>query len=192
MTPKQILVIWIAIQYCIHPARSQTWDAYNRVMDSSTRTSMAVLGGWAVGNIATSAFLMGRHHGSERHFHQMNIGWNLVNLGISASGWLGTLRQRNLDGQQILRRHEMMRQLLLFNAGLDLGYMATGAWMVERSKTSPGKGQILHGYGRSLVLQGAFLFLFDLGTFLYLENRHRQFDLRCAPGPGGVGLELKF
>lgn len=178
--------------WLVHVSHGQAWNEYRQVMESSTRNSMVVLGGWAAGNIATSAFLLGRHEGSQRHFHQMNIGWNLINLGLATSGWIGARRGRKLEGQQILRRHERMRQLLLFNAGLDLGYMAAGAWMIERSISSPEMGPILHGFGRSIVLQGAFLFLFDMGTFLYLDKQHRQFDLRCTPSMNGIGLALNF
>ena len=48
----------------------------------------------------------------------------------------------------------------LFNAGLDVGYMATGAYLWERGIRKDSRG--LKGYGQSLILQGGFLFTFDL------------------------------
>lgn len=191
---RTLVAIVLVALFCWspHPTLSQSLSDYDRSMAKSEQNAMVVLGSWAAGNILTSGLLMGRQAGSQRYFHQMNIGWNLVNLGIAASGWIGAGRQISQDEIKIYRRHERMRRLLLFNAGLDLGYMAAGAWMLERSINEPEMGPMFRGFGRSLVLQGGFLFLFDLGAFLYLEHRHRQFEWRCTPTQNGLGLEFKF
>jgi hypothetical protein len=61
-------------------------------------------------------------------------------------------------------------KILLFNAGLDVGYMALGAFLWERGLRKD--SDRLTGYGQSLILQGGFLFTFDL--VLYFMNRSQS------------------
>lgn len=187
----QVLVCLILFGWG-YAVRAQDLLQYDRQMNKATNRSMAVLGGWAIGNMVTSGILLPFKGGSERHFHEMNIGWNLVNFGIAASGWLDSRRLRPDGDQDIIRRHERMRQILIFNAGLDLGYMAAGGWMMERSRRQGSEDHRLKGFGKSLILQGGFLFLFDLGTFLVLDSRHRFFDLQCTTSGNGLTMTWKF
>ncbi len=46
---------------------------------------MMTLGGWAIGNIAVSGFSLRNASGSNKHFHQMNVYWNAVNLAWPVS-----------------------------------------------------------------------------------------------------------
>jgi hypothetical protein len=75
--------------------------------------------------------------------------------------------------------------------------MAGGAWMLERAKTSAQNQDSLRGFGRSLVLQGAFLFAFDLGAAMYLGGLEKQlppFFEQTSIGFNGqsLGLTLRF
>ncbi|MBI1259787.1 MAG: hypothetical protein GC204_20155 [Chloroflexi bacterium] len=55
---------------------------------------------------------------------------------------------------QVLEREaHNLRQLLWINTALDLLYVAGGRWLIRRGK---------HGTGWGIVVQGMFLFLFDL------------------------------
>ncbi len=57
---------------------------------STNKTGMLVLGGWALANIGvgTAGYLLA-DDGNEKYFHQMNAGWNIVNLTIATFGFLG-------------------------------------------------------------------------------------------------------
>jgi hypothetical protein len=142
---------------------------WNQQRLQRTRYSMMVLGGWATANLAIGAVGMARTSGSTRAFHQMNLGWGAINLGLAASGYWTAMHAdpsalNAWDSQQELIR---LRQIFLFNAGLDVGYMAAGAWMLERAKNTANNAERWRGFGRSIILQGAFLFVFDLGAFAY-------------------------
>lgn len=99
----------------------------------------------------------------------MNAGWNLVNLGIAGLA-LYNISQINASAfsyDQALQKLQNLDKILLINAGLDLGYLATGAWLLKRGISN--SSVRMEGYGKSLLLQGGFLLAFDL-TLYFLHN----------------------
>ncbi|MBR9919504.1 MAG: hypothetical protein GYB31_01615 [Bacteroidetes bacterium] len=150
----------------------QSLTDYNQSRLKKQQTAMTILGTWAVGNMATGAILVGGSEGPDKYFHQMNIGWNAVNLTLAGFGLYGALTTDpgSFDLYQTIEQQHRFQKILLFNAGLDVGYMAGGAWMIERSKRETGeKADRFLGFGRSIVLQGAFLFVFDLTAAIVLS-----------------------
>lgn len=136
------------------------------------RLGMLILGSWAVGNMATGAAFLGKSSGENRAFQQMQIGWNAVNLGIATLGYLGSLKvdPSGWDTYQSVQEHYKMQKILLFNAGLDVGYMLGGVYLLERGKREVKNAERLRGFGRSILLQGAFLFVFDLSLHTVLSS----------------------
>jgi hypothetical protein len=132
------------------------------------RTGMAVLGSWAAANIAAGTTLSVFDE-ERRDFHQMNALWNTVNLGLATAGYLGA---RNPPASptlaEAIERQHSIEKILLFNAGLDVGYMVGGFYMRELARRD-GADPRLDGWGSSLILQGGFLLAFDV--ILYLVNR---------------------
>jgi hypothetical protein len=128
---------------------------------------MLVLGGWAISNIVVGGIGMTQTAGNTRYFHQMNAAWNSVNLAIAGFGYYGIKNQdSNLNLSDTLSEFHNFEKILLFNAGLDVGYMAIGAYLWERGLRK--ENERLIGYGQSMILQGGFLFTFDL--ILYFLN----------------------
>ena len=150
---------------------------------AATRTrldqrGLAVLGGWAVSNILVSGIATGQTDGSAHYFHQMNIGWGAVNLVLSGTGYLSARRAANqpiTDRAGNVRAQSRTEKLYLFNAGLDVAYLATGLYLLEkgRNPTADGSPDRWRGYGQSLLLQGGFLLLFD-GFQYATHHRHGQ------------------
>ena len=133
------------------------------------RTATAVLGGFAVTNLATgTAGYFAAQDPTWSAFHGTNAAWNTVNLGLAAAGAVSLSRrpEESLAARQ--KRGDKLHRVLAINAGLDVGYMAVGggAWAMGALDDSPQ----LVGIGSSLVLQGAFLLGFDL---IY-RSRHRS------------------
>lgn len=127
------------------------------------KTGMAILGSWAVANLAGGMALRANTEGSTRYFHEMNAIWNTVNLGIAAVGYYGATRlDPSGSAAELFNEQATIDKTLLFNAGLDIAYMAGGFYMIERSKNNPENADRWRGYGRSVILQGAFLFAFDV------------------------------
>lgn len=108
--------------------------------------------------------------GQTKYFHQMNAAWNSVNLAIAGFGYYG-LRNQSVDlslAETITEFHNF-EKILLFNAGLDVGYMAIGAYLWERGIRK--ESNRLVGYGKSMILQGGFLFTFDLVLYFMSQSK---------------------
>ena len=161
------IVILFVLPDLLH-AQNTTFDAQNYAQKSYDlqKNGMIVLGTWATLNLisgSTGYFLSAKN---TKYFHQMNAGWNIVNLGIAGFALynLGQSDASLMGYSESLSELRNLDKILLFNAGLDFGYMAAGAWLWERGLR---KGsERLEGYGKSLILQGGFLLAFDLVLYL--------------------------
>ncbi|NJK83835.1 MAG: hypothetical protein HC912_08520, partial [Saprospiraceae bacterium] len=124
---------------------------FNQTRLQKQQNAMKILGAWAAGNIALGATLARRTEGEVKHFHQMNAGWNVVNLVIAGVGWYSasTMDASSLDGFASVQEQHKFQKILLFNAGLDVGYMLGGAYLVERAKNTTDRPERLKGWGES-------------------------------------------
>jgi hypothetical protein len=176
-------------------AQTLTLQGFNENRLETNRKAMIVLGTWAAGNIATGAVLMGKKTGEDKYFHQMNLGWGAVNLGIATVGYLASMKAdpAGFDTYSTVHEHFKMQKILLFNAGLDLGYMAGGFYLMERSKNTSNNPERLKGFGKSIVLQGAFLFAFDLTTyFFHAKNNEKLRPLLDGLSFTGDGFSWEY
>ena len=152
-------------------------ESINQNRISMNSNGMLVLGGWAVSNIIIGGIGMTQTGGNTKYFHQMNAAWNSVNLAIAGFGYYGLQRQSAQMGlAETITEFHNFENILLFNAGLDIGYMALGAWLWERGLRK--ESSRLEGYGQSIILQGSFLFAFD--TILYFMSRSESSKLMDA------------
>lgn len=162
------------------------------------KTGMWVLGSWAVGNMVTSGVLRSQTTGETRYFHEMNVFWNVVNLGLAGSSLYAVYHSDpgSFNTVQTLAEQQKIEQLLLFNAGLDVGYIMTGFYLRERSLRATNKPERLKGYGNSLLLQGGFLLLFDLGLYTALHSqvnpKIEQLLGAIQFSPQSLGLIIQF
>ncbi|MBI1185424.1 hypothetical protein GC194_14225 [bacterium] len=175
------------------PLLAQGLDAQK--LDHTVHTGMYTLLGWSVLNLGTGLYGNCAFDGKRKYFSQMNAGWNLVNLGI-ATGSLLYFHSHPLMGlsaAEQLDRAESLTRTFLFNGGLDFGYMAAGAFLLERGKRL--ENSRLQGFGNALMLQGAFLCVFDLIMYMQVNEQYKLLKgamLGLAPTPSGVGFVLKF
>jgi len=169
---------WFLLLPAFLMAQELSLEDINRSRLQKQKTSMLVLGSWAVGNIALGAGLAGRHEGSERYFHIMNAGWNAINLGIAAFGyWSAAKADPSAFGlAETLAENRKIQNLLLFNAGLDVGYVMGGLYLMERSRRGGDNADRLKGFGKSIILQGAFLFAFDLAAYFLQAAENKKLD----------------
>ncbi|MEM8525157.1 MAG: hypothetical protein AAGG68_10955 [Bacteroidota bacterium] len=173
-------------------SQSTTLLDFNENRLQKQKTAMTILGTWAIGNIAAGSILASRQEGEAKYFNQMNAGWNAFNLVIAGFGYYGVMRAdaAALDMYGSIQEQYKIQKILLFNAGLDVGYMLGGAYLIERSKNTTDNPERLKGFGKSIILQGGFLFAFDLITYFTLaaDNDQLQFLLNSD----GVGISWKF
>ncbi len=173
-------------------------DAYSNYYSRSLKinnTGMVVLGSWAILNISTGAYGWSRYTGQSKYFHQMNLFWNVVNLSIAGIALYGNAHTDYSMWEQgmFLEKHLKTQNLFLINAGLDIGYMGGGLLLRHLSERYPNNSDRLKGYGNSVILQGAFLFVFDLVMYGLQRNHRGQFldQLSLLPMNDGWGLALQ-
>jgi len=114
------------------------------------QTGMWVLNGWAMTNMATGIPLsLTTDNETQQAFYQMNAGWNVLNMSLAT---LPLVQQREIDPARWSR-------IFWINAGLDVGYVATGLYMAHRGRSNNNPQMV--GWGNAIALQGGFLVGFD-------------------------------
>ena len=178
-------------------------SGYNGFYEKSTsvnKTGMYVLGGWAIANIASGALGWSRTNGSTMRFHQMNLFWNTVNLtiaGVALYNYINTSGSA-LNPDEVMQQHQKAENLYLINAGLDVLYIGTGFFLKHLSTKKPKKEDLLLGYGNSIILQGAFLLVFDAVMWVIQRNNRLDFgetmNVSFAAGNSGIklGIHIPF
>ncbi len=165
--------------------------AWNTERIELTRDGMYVLGGWGAASVAAGAIGYAIADDARwRGFHLMTAGWGLVDLGLAGLSLYNNdpAAAATLGPAESLAAQLGIERILLFNAGLDVGYLTLGAWLWERGlrKSDPR----LEGFGQAILIQGAFLLAFDLGLY-GLEAQHGE-TLRLMLTPGGAGVAGVF
>ncbi len=125
---------------------------------------MKVLGAWGIANIAEGGIgYFAARQDEWKYFHGMNALWGVVNTGISAFSLAGTRREmtQKLSYQQAYGRYRSNRKIYLINSGLDLVYIGAGIGLVKYSENTKNNPALFSGFGKSVVIQGAILLIFD-------------------------------
>ncbi|RAL22342.1 hypothetical protein DL240_10865 [Lujinxingia litoralis] len=168
-------------------------QAFNERRRQRQIKGMGVLLGWSALNLGAGAIGYAQTTGRWRYFHQMNAAWNVVNAAIAGAGLWGALSEESgrYDTVDTLKKAGALERVLALNIGLNVAYMAGGAYLWERGRRLD--DERLPGYGPSLIVQGAFLLVFD-STLLALQRRSSARlldDLRVGVGPAqGAGLRV--
>ncbi|AFL84866.1 hypothetical protein Belba_2302 [Belliella baltica DSM 15883] len=167
---------------------------FNQVRIDYNKSGMIILGSWALGNIALGGFMAGRTSGETKAFHQMNIYWNTVNLAIAGFGYYAALNEiPSSEFWETMHAQNSIEKILLVNAALDLGYMAGGMYLLERGSRLD-KEQF-KGFGKSVILQGAFLMSFDAIKYVFHNVHGKELPAimnHIGVTPSGVGLLMNF
>jgi len=174
--------------YGAHPDLIQI----NRSRHNINQTGMLTLGSWALANLAGSGVMMAHESGEKKYFHQMNVYWNIVNIGIAGLGYFGSHPQPDsLSLAESLREQVNIEKILLFNTGLDLVYITVGIYLLDKQNAD----EQMKGYGRSLIVQGSFLLIFDAVLYLiHNKNNDRYFDIfeELSLSHNGISLRINF
>ena len=125
-------------------------------MDDVEARLTRVLGRWAAASTAVGAALALRR--ATRGFGRQTVAWGVVDGAIALVG----ARRRASRGPT---DPERLRRVLLVNAVLDVGYLATGAWLVRDGRW--------RGDGAAVVVQGAFLLVLDAAVARALHPGRR-------------------
>lgn len=167
---------------------------FNENRKQITKIGMMTLGSWAIGNIAVNGLLMNQSSGTSYYFYQMNTFWNVVNLAIAGFGYYNSL-QINPETIALAKSADEfygLQKTLLFNAGLDVAYMVGGFYLMEKAKNSVKNKARFTGYGRALIVQGAFLLAFDSVLYFILDARSENLLPLLNVSADGIGFRLRF
>lgn len=155
-------------------AQENELKAFNERKDQIGKRSMYALGGWAVGNFAVSGAMIGFSSGPERHFHEMNIYWNVVNIGLAGLGILGSRKQKDRNVLETINAQHSTEKIYLLNAGLDVGYIFGGLYLTELAHRTPAQFDRFTGFGQSIILQGGFLLVLDTAMYFIYKNQRKN------------------
>jgi hypothetical protein len=194
--PKHLL---LSTLLCIAiTGKAQTLLSFNTERQHIDQQLMIGLGTWAASNFALSSYGWATAaNEEEKYFHQMNVMWNTVNLGLALPGYF---RAKNtnlgLNEAQSWAAQQKTQKIFLVNSALDLGYMASGLVLKQQNSTDASKQAQFEGYGNSLLLQGGFLLLFDLSAY-WIHQHHGRVSqengsIQLQPSSNGIGLRLQF
>ena len=159
---------------------------------------MIGLGSWATANLIGSGIGWATAPNDEmKYFHQMNVMWNAVNLGLSIPGYLKARSASNsISLVETLEEQRKTETIFLFNSGLDLAYIGSGVILRSESKSNPEKAKLYNGFGNSLILQGGFLLIFDWVAYSIHRKRAKKklspFLERLELSNNKVGLKLNL
>ena len=162
-----------------------------------TRNYMTALGAWGLLNVVQGSISATNTVGPEHYFHQMSAYFNTVNVGIAAVGFFGIKKQllkTNTLASEIQAQRQIQK-ILLINSALDVGYFATG--LILRNAGIKNLNAKTQGYGGSIMLQGAFLLVYDLLQYGAHHKNGKKLGQKIGvwslgPTTTGMGLSYRF
>lgn len=169
---------------------------YNQNRCSIDQKLMLGLGSWATTNFVVSGIGWSQAKSIEStYFHQMNVMWNVINIGLAVPGYIKASKSvTNLTYNETLLQQRKTEKIFLINTCLDVAYVSSGFLLLKKSKEIGTQQQRLNGYGKSLILQGGFLFLFDLTAYLTHKShgKHLVNSSIGSIGMSSTGIGLSW
>ena len=187
-----VLVITFA-SFSASAQNKSSFDSLNYIRIKTNETGMKVLITWSVANIVaggTGYFIA--NDKETKAFHEMNALWGIVNLGIAGLGYSGARKELKAayNCKDELHRWQSNKQLYLINFGLDVGYISAGL-LLDSYAGRFKDPETWHGFGKSIAMQGAFLFVFDGVMFSLHQSKDKKWfkllDGLCVTG-NGIGF----
>jgi len=118
------------------------------------------LAAWAAASIGSGLLLVLLGTPFWRAVGVQFLVWGAIDGAIAAAGWRDRRRTArsgiDRDATESERQRRRLRRLLLVNVGLDALYLAVGAALVGFDA-----GPVRAGHGVGVLVQGAFLLVFD-------------------------------
>jgi len=154
---------------------------------------------WSTLSVAAGVILMLTGGEFWRGFGLQALVWGLIDGAIAGLGRRSAARRRIRGphtADALTREAANMRRILWINTGLDVLYVTGGLLLAY---TSAARNPFAAGNGWGIVLQGGFLFFFDLFHALAVPRKetdlssidafsgpeHAPFRLSPPPGPSG-------
>ncbi len=208
---KQVWRVWCLCAMLLLGAAAESLSqpfakSYAEQRLTAQKNAMWILGAWAGTSILSGVGLSVQSENTTlRYLGFQNIGWGAVNAAIAGSALFGlgaqfaALDTLGTDGRALLdelSQEQTFAKILLVNAGLDVGYMLVGAALMWGARNGLARSDEIFGSGLGVVIQGAFLLIFDIWQALAsgdragaLENALRPL-LSLSATPFGTTMKL--
>ena len=193
---------FLLLLFCSVASQAQlsVYDSVNLRHNKIAKTGIIVLAGWSAVSLGSGLVGMNNSDGDVRYFHKRNALFGSINLALSG---LSLLRMRSDAARaytpaQVYKRTAASQKVFLFNAGLDLAYIAYGLYTRERAFRYTGdKRDKLRGTGNSILVQSGFLTMLDFVQYFLQSSNARRLDrklntLAFAVTESGAGLVYRF
>jgi hypothetical protein len=171
---RLIISSLIAIFFSASAFSQENLQQFNNERTSIVKNGMLVLSSWGAANIIVGAIGQSYSDKETKYFNQMNLIWGAVNLAIAAPTYFSLGRRpQNLSLAESVKQQSIIEKTFLFNAGLDLVYITSGLYCNARGNNDS-KRDLYKGYGKSLLIQGGGLLLFDVTMYLVNVHHNKQ------------------
>ncbi len=194
---KTILTILLLI-LLIPGLRAQDMSVLNTQRINTNKTGLLILTGWGAANLASGAVGYFINDNIERKsFHGMNAIWGITNGLIGYVGYRGAMKENSMafDTETAAKRYRSNKRLYLINAGLDVLYISTGAFIKYGIVTHESRPDFLVGFSESFMLQGIALLVFDCAMYGLLQTQNKKWA-KLASGisftGNGIGYVYRF
>lgn len=164
---------------------------FNAKRNQIDKHLMVGLGSWATSNFVVSGIGWATvPKNDDYYFHQMNVLWNTVNIALAIPGYFKAKNDnRTLTLNETKKIQRKTENIFLINTGLDVVYITSGFLLRSSTNSNPTNKHRLNGFGSSLILQGGFLFLFDLTAYtihkLHANKSLNKFEMSS----NGLGIK---
>ena len=162
-------------------ARSQSLVEFNSERNQIDKHLMISLGSWATSNFVLSGIGWASVPKSEAYyFHQMNVLWNTVNIALAIPGYFKAKNDnRTLTLNETKKIQRKTQNIFLLNTGLDVVYISSGFLLRNSAQLNLSERERFKGFGNALILQGGFLFIFDLTAYAIHKCHANKFLNKC-------------
>jgi hypothetical protein len=163
--------------------QAQDLFQFNQQQQKMNGIGMTILGSWAIGNVAWGVSGLNNTNAQYANFSQMNLSWGAINLGLALPGYLRSKRTfySEYDLKKTYSEQIKLEKIFLANGMIDIAYMTFGGLLLERAKWDTLRKEQLTGFGQSIIMQGAFLFVFDLAmTYVHAHHRKKSLDVKLS------------
>ncbi len=128
---------------------------------------------WSALSVLVGALLQWPQAPFWRAFGQQAIGWGAIDAAIALFGRRGLDKKlaRGYDAAEQAKDVRMLRRVLWANAGLDVLYIAGGLNLMRTRGRADAR---YRGHGAGIVVQGAFLLIFDLVHAMIAGRSHAE------------------
>jgi hypothetical protein len=169
---------------------AQPLQNFNKERTQIDKRLMLGLGSWATSNFIVSGIGWATApKGEAYYFHQMNVLWNTVNLGLAIPGYFKAKKEvRTLTLEETIKIQRRTENIFLINTALDVVYISSGFALRNLAKSDLSKKDRFNGFGNGLILQGGFLFIFDLTAYALHKCHANKFLNTVQISPNGLGF----